>query len=186
MQNVIGSQHVVHVRTASLRDGSQIYVSKSRIAEMPAIQFQVQSEIGASVADLPTMLQFFHRNSDSFWSIREASTQDRRGCILFLFPRRECLEAICTHRMDMTRPDPTLFARTGERPGAVYIWAVVARRMAREALALVAQELSPQLYGAIPIYTRAGSLGGLNALVSSGSASLDAPQLGGLFQMPAP
>jgi hypothetical protein len=173
-------------RVAVLGNGRKIYVRKSAPSEILGIQALVAREIAGKVASWQTMERFYALNRDSFWSICEMEARSLIGCILFLLPNTDGVDAILSQKIDATEPPPELFVGSDERPAAIYIWALVARKMAKQALGLVTVAMSPTLYGGLPIYTRAGTVGGFNALVSGGSQSLGTPHLGGVFQMQSP
>ena len=67
----------------------------------------------------------------------------------------------------------------------MYVWALVARKVARVATVLVAKALGRDLYGGVPIYGRAATLGGVASLKGYGfeGARPSEKGLGDLFRL---
>jgi hypothetical protein len=86
---------------------------------------------------------------------------------------------------DPVSPRLEQLVREGERPIVVYIWAIVAKKVARVATPLVAKALGKDRYGGVPIYTSAATLGGLNTIKSYGFVNVQPSKmgLGDLFRL---
>jgi hypothetical protein len=132
------------------------------------------SEIGPSVASLETMQQVYKHNPESLLSIfrRPLSGEPDRlsGYFGFLHLNAAGLAALGDRSLSGREPDLSLLACAGERPAALYVWAAIARKMRVIAEGLVAEALGAELYGGLPVYATAGTLGGLKWLNHLGEA----------------
>lgn len=176
-----------------LGDGTAIVVHRPSDNEIENIHTLTQSEITVSTVPLPVIKSVHKRNKDTFWGVYQAPEDDRKnarflGYYAFLHLNQAGREALERGTFDGTHPDLSLLVPTGVRPAAIYIWAVVARRLARIATPLVARALGRQTYGGVPIYTTAGTMGGLNTIKGYGFHGARAADrgLGDLFRLDPP
>ncbi len=90
--------------------------------------------------------------------------------------------------LDVKNPDLKYIVPYGTRPAAIYIWAIVARKVNRYVMPLIAKALGKELYGGLPLYATAGTMGGLSTMKGTGfegTSEKDAG-LGQLFRLDAP
>jgi hypothetical protein len=185
-----------HEPSVELNDGTVLLVRRPTDEEIENIHSLTQSEIAASSTPLPIIKGVHKHNKDSFWGVyqaSDASPEAKRkarfiGYYAMLHLNQAGLDALERDEFDASDPPHSLLAASGERPAAIYVWAVVARRVARIATPLIARALGKQTYGGLPIYTTAGTLGGLHAI--KGYGFLGARQaeggLGHLFRLDPP
>jgi len=178
-------------REASARhaDGDLIIVRVSLPQEVSVLHRMTVLEIGPSVASLETMLQVYKRNPENLLSILRKplseETQRLSGYFGFLHLNRAGLAALEARTLSARQPDLSLLAEAGERPAALYVWAAVARKMRVIAEGLVAEALGAELYGGLPVYATAGTLGGLKWLNHLGEADRGPQEnaLGNVFRI---
>lgn len=176
-----------------LPDGSVVLVRRSADDEIENIHSLTQSEITVSTVSLSVIKAVHNHNKDSIWGIYHATdatkqTQRLIGHYSFLHLNQAGLAALERGELNASDPDLSLVARDGERPAAIYVWGVVARRVARIGTPLIAVALGKKRYGGLPIYTTAGSMGGLNTIISYGFSSARPAEtgLGDLFRLDPP
>lgn len=174
-------------------DGGIVYVRRPTMNEFETLDDLTRQEISPSVACLELVRSVYIRNRDSFWGIYRATDESRRDARLvgyfgFLLLNESGHAALQARTLNARNPDLALLAEHGERPAAIYIWAVVAKRLTGIATPLVARAMGGALYGGLPLYATAGTLGGLNRLKNygfEGGADNDVG-LGDLFRLDRP
>jgi hypothetical protein len=135
-----------------------------------------------------------HRhNPESLWVIFRSPTPDRSQAKLvgyygFLHLNDAGLAALNDRTLRPRDPDLALLAPGGNRPAAVYIWAVVAKRLTNLTIPLVGKGLGIKRYGGLPFYATAGTMSGLNRMKGFGfnGASANDDDLGDLFHFYIP
>lgn len=150
-----------------------------------------QTEIGATVAPLDVVQAVYNHNPDTFWGVyympEDTFAEDAKfiGYYGFLHLNPAGEKALEASAFDALNPDMSQLCLAGERPVIIYVWALVARRVARLATPLVARALGRDLYGGVPIYAKAGTLGGLNTIKHYGFVSARPSDfgLGDLFRL---
>ena len=182
-----------HEPSVELPDGSVILVRRPTDEEIDNIHDLTKTEITASTVPLPVIKAVHKHNRDSFWGVYMAADGNKAharfiGYYSFLHLNQAGLEALERGAFDGSNPDLALLAASGERPAAVYVWAVVARRVARIATPLTCRGLGRELYGGLPLYTTAGTMGGLNAIKGYGFAAAREADagVGNLFRLDPP
>jgi len=172
---------------------SAIWVRRPTAEEIENIHSLTKAEIRASRVPLPVIRAVHKHNKDSFWGVYQAPAQDRKnsqflGYYAFLHLNQAGRTALERDEFDSTELDLSLLVPSGERPAAIYIWAVVARRLAWVATPLVVRALGTELYGDLPIYAKAGTMGGLNVIKGYGfhGAREAEAGLGHLFRLDPP
>lgn len=185
-----------HEPSAELPDGTVILVRRPSDAEIENIHDLTRTEITASTVPLPVIKAVHKHNKDSFWGVYQAAdaspeaTREARfiGYYSFLHLNEAGRAVLERAEFDGGNPDLNLLVEHGERPAAIYVWAVVARRVARIATPLTARALGKALYGGLPIYTTAGTMGGLQAIKGYGFlGARDADNgVGHLFRLDPP
>jgi hypothetical protein len=178
----------------SLPDGGIIFVKHPNDAEIVEIAGMAVTEISPSVAPLAVVQAVYKHNKDSFWGIYQASDSSRSdvrfiGYYGFLHLTQTGREALERNEFDTRDVDLRLLVPYGERPAAIYVWALVARKVARLSTPLVAWALGAKVYGGVPIYATAGTLGGLSSIKQNGFSGARPADvgLGHLFRLdPSP
>lgn len=174
-------------------DGGLVYLRVARFDEIETLHGLTVHHIGQQVAPLKAMQDVYSHNPEALWVIFRSPTPNRAeaglaGYYGFLHLNSAGLEALNNRTLKPRNPDLALLAPAGERPAAVYIWAVVARKLIDVTLPLIGKALGIRRYGGLPFYATAGTMGGLNRLKSYGfgGASPDQDDLGGLFHFYVP
>ena len=182
--------------SVELPDGTVILVRRPSDQEIENIHDLTKTEITTSHVPLPVIKAVHKHNKDSFWGVYQAidgtpeARQNARfiGYYSFLHLNQAGREALERAEFDGGDPDLAMLVEHGERPAAIYVWAVVARRVARIATPLTARALGKALYGGLPIYTTAGTMGGLQAIKGYGFAGAREADngVGHLFRLDPP
>ncbi len=164
------------VNESSLPDGAPIWVWRATEADVPTHHRLIRTEIGDKTAGLTVMQKVRRHNEDSLWGIFKRGSGsypfDMIGCCTFLFPNISGLAALRSDSLNTVDPRLDLLTPGGERPAAIYGWAIVARKMGRIVVPLITKSLDPALYAGLPIYGRAGTAGGL-AMLSRATPVID-------------
>ncbi len=156
--------------------------------ELPALHALALEQIGHT-ANL-TVLQCVQRhNPDSLWTILRAEDEGEEPRIAGLYAYLHLNASGYLHLskdiFDARDPDLALLAGAGERPAAIYVWAMVARKLRALITPLLPLALPRPLYGDLPILARAGTVGGLNRLnqVAAAEGNESAHAIGDLFRI---
>jgi hypothetical protein len=153
-------------------------VRRPSIGDIEALYPLGVSEIGPGIATPETVARIQNHNRDSVWVIlhREKSLDETpvmKGFWAFLMLKEEGVEALRLGELDPLNPDLSLIHVTGVRPAALYIWAIVARRLMAYTLNPIARALGKQIYGGVPLISVAATLGGEQSLLGFGFTPVD-------------
>ncbi|HWA30743.1 MAG TPA: hypothetical protein VG867_06585 [Rhizomicrobium sp.] len=177
---------------SSLPDGGIVWVARAKEHEIPELYALTQKEVGDGITSLETLQNMQKHNRDAVWGVYRASDNSRAdtklvGYFALIFLNPPGLEALEQDRFDGIEPDMRMVVPSDTRPAAIYLWVVVVRRLSRIAGWLLANALGADRYGGIPIFAKAGTKGGLNALKGRGfSASDSNATVGHLFRLDRP
>lgn len=171
-------------------DGGIVFIRRARPEEIKPIHELTQQQISADIAPLAVVEEVYKRNHDSFWTINRAEDQTKTnsrlagyiGMLHLTLSGRERLEEL---NFDAHEPDIRLIVPSNTRPAAIYVWAIIAPKVGRQATNLVAHALGAELYGGVPIFATAGTLRGLNLMKGYGfsGAGGSSAGLGQLFRL---
>lgn len=175
------------------RDGGIVFVRMPRFEEIDALHRLTVDQIGQQVAPLKAMQDVYRHNPETLWVIFRSLTGDHSQAQLvgyygFLHLNQRGHEALEARTLKPRDPDLSLLAAAGERPAAVYIWAIVARKLTSLTIPLVGKGLGVTRYGGLPFYATAGTMGGLNGLKGYGftGAGDAGDKIGDLFHFYMP
>jgi hypothetical protein len=179
---------------APLSNGGIIFVRMPKFDEIETLHELTAKEIGPNVAPLEAMQDVYRHNPETMWMLFRSPTEDRAqgqlaGYYAFLHLNKAGLEALEAKTLRPRQPDLRLIAPAGERPAAVYIWAIIARKLNLLAIPLVGKGLGVKRYGGLPFYATAATMSGLNGLKGYGfksSAPADDGHLGDVFKFYMP
>ena len=174
--------------------GGIIFVRMPRFDEIETLHELTASQIGPNVASLEAMQDVYRHNPETMWMLFRSPTEDRAdgklaGYYAFLHLNAAGLEALENKTLRPLKPDLNLIANAGERPAAVYIWAIIARKLNLMAIPLVGKGLGVKRYGGLPFYATAATMAGLNGLKSYGFEDTSRPEdekLGDVFKFYMP
>jgi hypothetical protein len=157
------------------RDGGIVFVRKARAEEVSLLHELTVNHIGRQVASLEVMQGVHRHNPESLWIIFRSPTPNRAdaqiaGYYGFLHLSEAGLTALHARTLKPRDPDFAHLAPAETRPAAVYIWAIVARKLTALTIPLVGKGLGVQRYGGLPFYATAGTMGGLHGLRGYGFA----------------
>ena len=176
--------------SAPLAAGGALFVRHPSDADIVRIHEMSQTEISRSVASLDLVKAVYKHNSDTFWGVYFDSAGSREaeeliGYYSFLHLNEAGAAALERGTFDGLDLDFDHLVSEGGTPTVVYVWALVARKVARIATVLVAKALGRERYGAAPIYGRAATLGGVASLKGYGFESVRPSEkgLGDLFRL---
>ena len=125
------------------------------------------------LAPLATVQRVLSTNPDSIVAIAQrhrfdAAAPRGEGFVACLMLNADGLAALKAGTFDAAEPPATMLAAQHERPAAIYIWAVYARRRLAGGVGLVFDRLSSPLYHGIDFYARAATPEGADLLTALG------------------
>jgi hypothetical protein len=174
-------------------EGGIVFVRMARFEEIEGLHDLTVREIGRQVAPLQAMQDVYGHNPETIWVIFRSPTEDKgqaqlAGYYGFLHLNEAGHQALQARTLTPRTPDLGLLAAAGERPAAVYVWAIVARRLTTLTIPLVGLGLGIKRYGGLQFYATAATMGGLNGLKGYGftGASDQDDKLGDLFHFYMP
>ncbi|MGN6515271.1 MAG: GNAT family N-acetyltransferase [Rhizomicrobium sp.] len=171
-------------------EGGKVWIRPPEATEIPEIHRLLLQEVSPDAGPVEAMMDVFAHNSDSLWAIEcgsPAGTVSIIGFYAFLMLNRAGLSALQAGTLQRTRPPLACLAPFGEEPAAIYVWAVVARRLAKRLRPLIARALGT-LYKDVPIFAFVATEGGRKAGADRGFTASGAGaqlQVGQLMQLPA-
>ena len=173
-----------------LGDGVIVMVRRPTEEEIDNIHSLTKMELSVSTVPLPVIKGVHNHNNDTLWGVYQSTDGKKENARMigyygFLHLNQAGRDALERDEFDGSNPPLSLLAATGERPAAIYVWAVVARGVARYATPLTARALGRELYGGVPIYAMAGTMGGLSSIKGYGFAAARQAEagLGHLFRL---
>jgi hypothetical protein len=171
-------------------EGGIVFVRMAREDEIPTLHQLTVSQIGPHVAPLEAMQDVYRHNPETLWIIFRAPNGDKSQAQLvgyygFLHLNEAGHKALEARTLTPRKPDMSLLTPAGERPAAVYIWAIVARKLTTLTIPLVGKGLGIKRYGGLQFYATAATMGGLNGLKGYGFTG-EGDELGGLFHFYMP
>jgi predicted GNAT family N-acyltransferase len=126
-----------------------------------------REHLAAAVAADDDVRAIYRHNPDTFWGIYAGPDEAMVGFYSFLLLTMDGVLKLLAHELDPTKPDVRYIAAAGERPAAVYVWAVVAKGLTKVTGPLIIQAMT-SLYWGLPIYATAGTHAGLNKIITTG------------------
>ncbi|HEY5047950.1 MAG TPA: hypothetical protein VII49_08035 [Rhizomicrobium sp.] len=176
--------------SAPLPTGGILYVRHPSSEDILSIYEMSRIEISCSVAPLDLVKAVYGHNPDTFWGVyfSHDNARDRArliGYYSFLHLNAAGALALENGTFDGLNLDFSQLVGEGGTPAVIYVWALVARKVARIATVLVAKALGRDRYGGVPIYGRAATLGGVSSLKSYGFEGIRPCEkgLGDLFRL---
>lgn len=177
--------------SARLPDGGILFVHHPSDAELGNLYELSMTEISPEVAPLELVHAVYKHNPDTFWGVYYAKSEALEdvprfiGYYAFLHLNEAGNKALESGAFDALHPDFDQLAKAGERPTVIYVWAIVAKKVARLATPLIAKALGKERYGGVPIYAKAGTLGGLSTIRGYGFVGARPSEigLGDLFRL---
>ncbi len=171
-------------------DGGYVFVRRATENEIVLLYELTRREISADIASLSVVEDVYKRNHDSFWTVNRCPDESRSSARLAGYVGLLHLNQIGRERLeagafDAHEPDARLIVPHNTRPAAIYVWAIIARKVARQTAFLVAHALGAELYAGVPLFATAGTLGGMNLMKGygfSGARGSNA-SLGQLFRL---
>jgi hypothetical protein len=186
----LASDAAIGQPAAPLPSGGILFVRHPSDEDLVRIYEMSQTEISRTVAPLDLVKAVYKHNPDTFWGVYlsvDNSQQNARliGYNSFLHLNEAGAKALESGTFDGTNLDFGHLIAAGEKPSVVYVWALVARKVARIATVLVAKALGRDRYGGVPIYGRAATLGGVASLKGYGFEAIRPSEigLGDLFRL---
>ena len=170
-------------------EGGIVFVRRAKEDEIVPIHELTKELISAEVAPLSVVSEVYKRNQDSFWTVNRASDLTKADSRLVGYVGMLHLNPIGRERLesgnfDAHEPDVRLLVPNRTRPAAIYVWAIIAPKVGRQATNLIAHALGAKLYGGVPIFATAGTLRGMNLMKGYGfSGAAGSEGLGQLFRL---
>ena len=170
-------------------DGGVMWIRPPEFSEFPYLHHLLVSEISPDAGSMETMIAVFRKNSDSFWVVDhlppQAEAPHIAGFYAFLPLNKEGVEALEADTLDRANPPLTMIAPFATEPAGMYLWAVVARKIAKRINPLIDRGMG-KIYLHVPVYAAASTEGGLKAGTERGFASDGGNRKGKLMKLPPP
>jgi predicted GNAT family N-acyltransferase len=143
------------------------------------------ARIGTDTAPAEVVRRVHAHNPDTIWGIftrNDEGSHRFAGYYSFLLLNVAGHKALLDRALDRTNPQQVFLADAGERPAAIYIWGIVAKRLTWIAGPAVAQQMA-HLHSRLPIYTTLATEAGFKLGIESGYKPVtpEDNRLGGLF-----
>lgn len=152
-------------------DGGEFWIRPALAAEIEDIHELISLEISSSVGPLGAMRAVFECNPISFWRIERAlpgsDAIERIGMYGFLPLNEQGCEALYAGTLDRRAPDIAFIAAEGTKPAALYVWAVVAKRIGRLTYPVIKRALGPA-YLDVPVFAVPATKSGVRAIGERG------------------
>lgn len=172
-------------------EGGHVWVRPPGFAEIRLLHGLLIAEISPRAGTLETMARVFAHNSDSFWLIEhlasESETPKTVGFYAFLPLTTKGRAALEADALNTADPPLSTLAPFGDVPAALYIWAIVARKLTRRLDPVIARAMGLR-YAGIPLYARVATAEGLKSGLGAGSRSISEDAqigIGSLIRLPA-
>ena len=141
--------------------------------------------LSATVANVEIARRVLRHNRESFWGLfrrDDGGLTQLAGYIGMLFLNADGLNALKAGIFDAQDPHAGHLARSEEPSDAIYLWLIVAPKLGKVAIAMVAKAMGPA-YAGLPLYAGAASEAGLRAILGFGFKPAEEGQtgLGDLF-----
>jgi predicted GNAT family N-acyltransferase len=156
----------------------QVKVSVRRIRGKDAESaFALGTRLIPRLADNDAVRDIYRKNPDTFWGIFSEADGSLLGFYSFLLLKMDGVLKLLSGEFDPVKPSADLIAAAGERPAAIYIWAVAAQGLTKQSGPLIINAMT-SLYRGLPIYATAGTQAGLNKILSTGLRPVDKNKTG--------
>jgi predicted GNAT family N-acyltransferase len=160
----------------SLPDGRIVYTRQLPLEALDAVYELNSAQLDATVADIEVARGVLAQNSDAFWAVycaddARGKNQKLVGYASFLMLNTEGAIAIRDGSFDRGNPPLSQLVPTGQRPAAVYMWAIVAKKFGATAIPLTTHAIGA-LYRGLPVYGTAATDSGRRALLNYGFTPL--------------
>jgi len=175
-------------RFAYIKVNDAVSVRRLTADDLEACVRLTAQQLNATVASPEHIRLVLTNNPDAFWGIFRTDNLEcmpyLAGFYSFLLLNAHGTQKLLDRTLDALKPCLEDLARGGERPVAVYIWAIVAQRLTAIAGPTISKEME-YLHKGLPIYATAGTHAGLNKLRHLGYRPVadGDDTLGGLFML---
>jgi hypothetical protein len=169
--------------------GGKVWLRPPEACEIPALHKLLHTEISPHAGSLEIMAAVFAHNRDSFWVVEHLTPDSANlnliGFYSFLPLNAAGRAALEARTLDRSAPSLSLLVPFGEAPAAIYIWAIVARRLTRRLMPSLARAMG-LLYADAPIFAFVMTEDGRKASVGAGFAAAARAQIdvGSFVQLP--
>jgi predicted GNAT family N-acyltransferase len=171
------------------REGMFTFVKNPSANELQTLYQMTLDAIGQQVATFDVVRSVYTHNPFSFWAICRSSDRTRKNPTVAGY--WSCLPlnsaghvALLAGQLDRANPDLNLLARAGEKPAALYIWAIVAKKLSVLGGSLVARAMGMADYEHMPLYGLVATQAGLRSLKNYGrTQNVEATDIGSFFEI---
>jgi hypothetical protein len=111
----------------------RVEARRGRIGDIPLLLRYAEAAMGVALAPEATAARIACAHPDSLWSFWR---HDRLvGGVALLMLNSRGLAALLDDSVDLGDPPPAIFAHAGQRPAAIYVWAILGAAIASEGIA---------------------------------------------------
>jgi predicted GNAT family N-acyltransferase len=171
------------------REGLFTFVKSPTEELLSHIHDLTKVEISERIAPIEVVRNVHRRNPISFWAIYRSADTNRTAPQFAGF--WSCLplndaghQALLDGSLNLANPPLSCLTPKGEDPKAIYIWAIVARRISLLAGLLVQHAVGLDLWETLPVYVSVGTQDGLRSIKRLGrSKNLDEAHIGSFLRI---
>jgi len=169
-------------------EGGKVWLRPAQYDELDELHSLIASEISLDVGPVAIMRAVFLKNPISFWRIERRLAEGNIilvGMYGFLPLNDRGVEALKAEALNTREPQLEYVAEADERPAALYVWAIVARKIRQLVYPLIKQALGPS-YTSIPVLAIPATAGGVKAVAHRGFVPISGGNIarGELAQLP--
>jgi predicted GNAT family N-acyltransferase len=162
-------------------DGGTFWVRPARADEIGFLHSLIASEISQDVGPAEAMQAVFAKNPVAFWVI-EGAKEGVEPVVFYgmygFMPLNEAGKgALLGKTLDRRNPGLEFIAAAGTKSAAIYVWAMVARRIGKLTYPLIRRALGPD-YLDVPFYAVPATRGGTKAVADRGFSPIGGDQHG--------
>jgi predicted GNAT family N-acyltransferase len=129
-----------------------------------------RDNLSAPVAGYEVVSPILHKHRESFWGVFPLEGPDRGhlvGYVGMLFLNSNGVASLKSYNFDAKNPDFRHLIDSDADLEAIYLWSIVAPKLGKIAIGMVAKAMGPS-YAGLPLYAGAASLAGLRTILGFG------------------
>lgn len=122
----------------------RVTARRAQISDIPLLLRYAEAAIGVSLAPQSTIARIACAHPDALWGFWRHD--HLAGGVALLMLNAGGLAALLTDRINLDDPPPAVLANAGERPAAIYVWAILGAAIASAGIAQVIVRLQRPPY----------------------------------------
>ncbi len=140
--------------------------SPARLWELPEMIGLARAAVPGVAVKAETVERVYHRHPESIFPFRSGGRIV--GGLALLYLNDDGFDRLLLDELDFSDPDHAVLIAAGERPAAIYIWALAARGRGAMGIANVCARLHAEPYSCVDYYAQPATAGGRRLLTQVG------------------